>query len=317
MPILPKRLRSRDTVALISPGSPPGDPMAIDRAVDAIRETGFKVKLGRHARRRRGYLAGTDRDRADDVMRMFGDPTVRAIFCIRGGYGSARLLPLLDYRVIRRNPKIFLGYSDITSLHCALLVKSNLLTFHGPMAVSDFIQPNFSFAARKRLLRILTEPDARGGIVKGFALRGLSILRRGIASGQLIGGNLSVLCTTIGTPYEPPFRGRILFLEEVEEKPYRVDRMLTHLLNAGLLQQVAGVAIGLCSTCVDPTAKAANEYRQSLDDVFRDRLLPLGVPVVTGLPFGHVPMNATLPFGGRVRLDGRDGDLVIAEAVVR
>jgi muramoyltetrapeptide carboxypeptidase len=316
MPILPERLRSGDTVALIAPGSPPADPREIDRAVDAIRQAGFRVKLGRHARKRRGYLAGADRDRADDMMRMFGDPSVRAIFCLRGGYGSARLLPLLDYRLIRRNPKIFLGYSDITSLHCALLVKANLLTFHGPMAVSDFIQRDFPFAARDALLRTLTQPDAPGSTRKGFAPHSVSILRRGAASGQLIGGNLSVLCTTIGTPYQPPFRGRMLFLEEVEEKPFRVDRMLTHLLNAGLLQQVAGVAIGLCSKCVDPMARAGHEYRQSVEDVFRDRLLPLGVPVVTGLPFGHTPMNATLPFGGQVLLDGRKGNLVITKAVV-
>ena len=143
------------------------------------------------------------------------------------------------------------------------------------------------------------------------------MVRRGKVSGELIGGNLSVLMTTLGTPYQPSFRGKILFIEDVDEKPYQMDRMLTHLSNAGLLQEVAGVAVGTCHDCLDPRATAGGEYRQSLEDVLKERLGSLKIPVVIGLPFGHVPHNATLPVGGRAMLDGDAGDLVITQAAVR
>jgi muramoyltetrapeptide carboxypeptidase len=315
MPILPECLRPGDTVALVSPASPPPDPKAIDPAIAAIESLGFRVKLGRNARRRNGYLAGSDRERADDLMRAFADTKVRGIFCVRGGYGSARLLPLLDYKLIHRNPKVFVGYSDLTSLHCALLVKAGLVSFHGPMAVSDFLGRDTA-PTRECLLRTVQMPAAAGSILKGCARPSISILRSGAAAGQIIGGNLSVLCATVGTPWQPPFRGRILFLEDVDERPYRIDRLLTHLLNAGLLQQVAGVAVGICTGCEDPAGKRTRESRQTLKDVLAERLRPLDIPVVIGLPFGHTSPNATLPFGGHALLDARRGDLVIAKAAV-
>jgi muramoyltetrapeptide carboxypeptidase len=155
-----------------------------------------------------------------------------------------------------------------------------------------------------------------GDIAAGYEGK-IEILRGGTARGQLIGGNLSILCASLGTPWQPPFRGRILFLEDLDEVPYRMDRLLTQLLNAGLLQQVAGVAIGVNKGCEDPQAKKSKEYRQTLEDVFRDRLLPLEIPVVMNLPFGHVPHNATLPVGARVLLDASKGKLVLTEAAVR
>jgi muramoyltetrapeptide carboxypeptidase len=249
-------------------------------------------------------------------MKLFADHTVKTIFCVRGGYGTARLLPLLDYRVIRANPKIFVGYSDITSLHCALLVKANLISFHGPMLNSELIKEDCPAFTRESLWRTLMKASAPGSIRAGYKGKTISILRGGRVTGQLIGGNLSLLCTTLATPYQPSFKNKILFLEDLEEPPYRFDRMLTHLLNAGLLQQVAGMAVGINKGCEDPKAKRAKEYRQSLEDVLRERLLPLKVPVVTGLPFGHVPHNATLPVGARVLLDADKGDLIIPSAVV-
>src|SRR6185369_4632564 len=157
-------------------------------------------------------------------------------------------------------------------------------------------------------LRTLMEPAAPGSVTAGYKQKTVSILRRGIASGPLIGGNISLLCTTLGTPYQPSFKNRILFFEDLDEVPFRFDRMLTHLLNAGLLQQVAGVAIGINANCRDPKAKHAKEYRQSLEDVLRERLLPLKIPVVMNLPFGHVPFNATIPVGAQAVLDGNKGD---------
>lgn len=316
MPIKPKRLSPGDTIGLIAPASPPPDARAIDYGVSVIEKLGFKVELGRNARQRQGFLAGTDRERAGDLMSMFADRKVSAIICIRGGYGSARLLPLLDYGLIRANPKVFVGYSDITSLHFALLKKANLVSFHGPMINSDFIReklPPFTLAS---FLRNVMNAEPSGSLIQGKRPRNVTVIRTGVASGPLVGGNLSLLCTTIGTPCQVSFRGKILFLEDVEEPPYRFDRMLTHLLNCGLLQQVAGIAIGTNTNCEDPKASARREYRQTLEEVLIERLRPLRVPVLAGLPFGHVPINATLPLGVRATLDASSNDLIIDEAAV-
>src|SRR5262245_36304490 len=167
-------------------------------------------------------------------MRMFVDRHVNAILCVRGGYGTARLLPLLDYRAIRANPKIFIGYSDIISLHCAFLEKSNLTSFHGPMLNSDFIKKDLPDLTLHSFLQTLMQPFAPGSIRQGYKRKTVSILRRGTASGPLLGGNLSVLCATLGTPFQPSFKNKILFFEDLDEVPYRFDRMLTQLLNAGL-----------------------------------------------------------------------------------
>jgi muramoyltetrapeptide carboxypeptidase len=318
MPIKPARLLPGETVGIICPASAPPDPKAIDRGVKALENLGFKAKLGKNARKRNGFLAGTDRERAEDLTRMFEDRSVKAICCFRGGYGSARLLPLLDFSIFRKNPKIFIGYSDITSLHCAFLLKSNLITFHGPMLNSDFIVKGMPDFTLRSFLHTVTNKSAPGSICQGYSKKKtVRILRAGKASGPLIGGNLSLLCATLGTPFQPSFRNAILFFEDLAESPYRLDRMLTQLLNSNLLQQVAGVAIGINKDCEDPNAKKKKEYRQTLEDVFIERLSPLKIPIVAGLPFGHVPMNATLPFGLRATLDGKAGDLILDEAAVR
>jgi muramoyltetrapeptide carboxypeptidase len=345
MLIKPKRLEAGDTIGIIAPASAPPDPKTVDRSVGALERLGFKVKLAPNVRKRHGFLAGSDRDRAGDLMRAFSDRRVDAILCIRGGYGTARLLPLLDYGVIQRNAKIFVGYSDITSLHCALLVKARLISFHGPMLNSDFVKADMPGFTLKSFLRVLSparEPERRsptrleptrtskragseigapilpapGGICQGYRRKTVKILRRGTARGALIGGNLSLLCTTLGTPWQPSFNKRILFFEDISEQPYRVDRLLTHLLNCGLLQQVAGIAIGINAECSEPKAKGVKEYRQTIEDVIKERLLPLKIPIVTGLPFGHVPHNATMPVGAEAILDAENGDLLFLDAAV-
>lgn len=317
MPAKPARLQPGDTVVIVSPASPPADPENFDRAEAALHALGFKAQLAAHARKRSGFLAGSDRERAADIMRAFTDPAVKAIFCMRGGHGATRLLTLLDYAIIRRHPKIFVGYSDITALHCALQTQADLVTFHGPMMNADFVTHKFQKFTREGLFRTLMHPAAPGGICRGYKARTVSVLRGGEASGELIGGNLSMLCTLIGTPWQPSFSRKILFFEDVNEAPYRIDRMLTHMLNAGLLQKVAGIAVGLNHQCEDPVASKRREPRQRLEDVLRERLLPLKVPVVSGLPFGHVAQNATIPVGARATLDGRVGDLVITTGAVR
>jgi muramoyltetrapeptide carboxypeptidase len=312
----PERLSPGDTVGIVTPASPPPDPKDIDGFVQAIERLGFKPKLAPHARSRHGFLAGTDRDRAADLMSLFADRRVKAVFCARGGYGAGRLLARLDYDAIRRHPKILLGFSDITALHCALLTKAKLVSFHGPTISSNLHQAGPSDFTVQCLVRTLTQPSAPGAICRGYQEGTVTVLRRGRASGPLLGGNLSLLCTLLATPYQPSFKNRILFFEDIDEPPYRFDRMLTHLLNAGLLQQVAGVAIGINQGCVDSKARTPGEYRQSLEDVLKERLLPLKVPIVAGLPFGHVRCNATLPIGLQATLDADHAGLHIDEPAV-
>lgn len=318
MPIRPPRLEPGQTLGIVAPASPAPDPKRIDVAVARLERLGFHVKLARNARKRHGFLAGNDRERADDLMRTFADRKVDAILCVRGGHGATRLLGRLDYKIIRANPKIFAGYSDVTALHCAFLTKAQLVTFHGPMLNADFAEETMPEFTRQSFLTILKAPTASpASLTDGFTGKTIKILRRGTARGQLVGGNLSLLCALVGTPWQPPFRGRILFLEDVGEPPYRLDRMLTHLLNCSLLQQVAGIAIGVNHDCEDPRATKGGEYRQTAEDVFRERLRPLKIPAVMGLPFGHVPINATLPVGARVTLDANQGDLILDEPAVR
>jgi muramoyltetrapeptide carboxypeptidase len=315
--IKPERLCPGDTVGIIAPSSPPPDPKAVDRAADAVEQFGFVPRLSNNIRARNGFLAGGDRERAADVMQMFTDKEVKAIICLRGGYGAARMLSLLDYRVIRRHAKIFSGFSDITSLHCAFAKKVNMVSIHAPMLNGGLQSKELKEFTRASFFRTITEAKPPGSVVADYDKKNISTVRCGVAEGCLIGGNLSVLCAAIGTRFEPSFKGKILFIEDVHEQPYRLDRMLTQLLNAGILQQVAGVAVGINSDCEDDGKdQVLDEYRQSPADVMAERLEPLGVPVVMGLPFGHVEFNATIPVGALARLDGDNGDLIITEAAV-
>jgi muramoyltetrapeptide carboxypeptidase len=315
-PIKPERLRKGDTVGIVAPASASSRADAFERSTAALEKLGFQPKLAANVRQRLGFLAGPDEARAADIMNMFADPEVKAIICLRGGYGSARILPLLDFEVIRRNPKILAGYSDITSLHCALSVKAGLVSFHAPMLDSALASHDLPAFTLQSLFKTIMEPEPAGPLSLGSGGKTAVTLRGGKAGGELIGGNLSVLVTTLGTPYQPTFAGKILFLEDVDEAPYRYDRLLTHLLNSGALRDVAGVAVGMNSNCVDPKADQGGDYRQTLNDVLAERLGGLAVPVVRDLPFGHVPVNGTLPVGVNAILDGDAGELVIIEAAV-
>ncbi|HTL17213.1 MAG TPA: LD-carboxypeptidase [Patescibacteria group bacterium] len=314
--IKPARLKHGDTLGIVAPASAPANPANIDLGLKAIEQLGFKAKPATNLRRRWGFLAGSDRERAADIMEMFQDRQVNGIICLRGGYGAARLLPLLDYQVIRANPKVFVGYSDITSLHCAFLARAELVSFHGPMLNSDFLKEKVPDFTTQSFFRTVMEVSAPGNLNQGYRKNTVKVLSHGKASGPLVGGNISILCAALATPYQPSFEGVILFIEDLNEEPYRFDRMLTQLLNGGLLQKVAGVAVGVNKNCRDRKAKKGGEYRQSLEDVLRDRLLPLKVPVITGLPFGHVRHNATLPIGVRASLDTEKGELSILEPAV-
>jgi muramoyltetrapeptide carboxypeptidase len=314
--IKPARLYPGDTIGIVAPASAPPDPAAIDKSISTVEELGFKALPGGNARARWGYLAGNDRERAGDLMKMFANRRVKGILCVRGGYGAARLLPRLDYEVIRANPKVFVGYSDITSLHLAFLKEAGLISFHGPMLNSDLIKEDVPEFTVKSLLRAITRPEPMGSISEGYKGKTVKVLRKGKARGVLVGGNLTLFCASIGTPWQVSLSNTIFFLEDLDEEPYRFDRMLTQLLNAGILQRAKGIAVGINKGCEDPKARRSKEYRQSLEDVLREKLLPLGVPVVSGLPFGHVPWNATVPVGVKAVLDADKGDLFIEEGAV-
>ncbi len=313
----PERLNFGDTVGIVAPASAPPDPQAIDRAAAALEKFGFRPKLAKNVRARLGFLAGTDRERAEDLMTMFADKKVKAIICLRGGYGASRILDRLDYKIIRRNPKILSGYSDITSLHLALAKKVNLISIHAPMLNGALADPKVPAFTKKSFFRTVMEAIPAGSLRENYTEKTISVLRGGVAEGRLVGGNLSLICASLGTPFAPAFKDKILFFEDVSEKPYRLDRMLTQLWNAGVFSQVAGVAVGVNSQCDDDSENKTGEYRQSGAEVLQERLALVRVPVVTGLPFGHVDLNATIPVGVTARLDAKRGDLIITEAAVR
>jgi muramoyltetrapeptide carboxypeptidase len=250
-------------------------------------------------------------------MAMFTDKKVKAIVSLRGGYGCYRILERLDYAVIRRHPKIFSGYSDITALHSVLAAKCGMISFHAPMWNGALADPKVPAFTKNSFLRTVMEAKAPGSISADYTGKTPSVLRGGNAEGRLIGGNLSLLCASLGTPFAPSFKGKILFFEDISERPGRLDRLLTQLWHAGVFSQIAGVAVGVNQDCDDPGKKKPKEFQPTGADVVRERLAALRVPVVIGLPFGHMDLNATVPVNAMARLDGRRGDLIITEAAVK
>ena len=273
----------------------------------ALADLGFTVVEGKSLNRTNGYLAGTDEERAEDLNRMFADPAVRGVVCLRGGTGSARLLHLIDYGLIRRNPKVFLGYSDITFLHLAIHKKTGMVTLYGPMVVTD-MAGRFSEYTRTRLRDILTSTHYPAKI--GPKDQEARVIRHGIASGVLIGGYLPAIAASLGTPYEIDTRGKILFFEDFKKEPFELDRCLTHLLLGGKLSEAAGIVIGECVEC-EPRGRFPSSF--SCWEVFRDRLGNLGIPVLSGLCFGHGRHKATLPIGVKAVLNTAEACLEIVE----
>lgn len=304
--IKPQALKRGDTVGLIAPASPTTEEKR-KLAQKALEELGFQVKMGPSCYRKLGYLAGTDEQRAQDVNTMFADPEVRGIFCLRGGYGGARILGRLDYEMIRKNPKVFVGYSDITVLHIALNQKSDLVTFHGPMAASD-MAGDFDEYSKHSLLRAVTLPEPMNTVLNPEKEE-IKTLVAGKTQGKITGGNLASIISTLGTPYEIETEGKLLFLEDIDEKPYRVDRMLTQLLLAGKLQEARGFIIGQWQNyeASDP------EESLTLQQVLEDILGPLNKPTLYNVKAGHCRPQLTLPLGVEGFLDGDAGKLVIKE----
>lgn len=313
-PVRPPVLKEGDTVALITPATYVSDPDRLATAVRTVRYFGLEPKMGRNVGRRIGYLGGSDEQRLADLHEAFGDPAVRGVFCVRGGYGSEHLLDRIDYGLLRSHPKVFVGYSDITSMHLAIQKRAGLVTFHGPVlisAFSEFTQKWFRRALFDRQpLGALTNPPETNPLRPAHTLR---TVRGGRARGRLIGGNLTLVCGTLGTPYEIDTRGRILFLEDVDEQPYSIDRLLTQLRLAGKFEEAAGIIFGECQDCRPREFKPAFESSFSVGEVL-DRILGgVKAPVLSGLTIGHTDDQLTLPMGVAAALDADKGELAIEE----
>jgi muramoyltetrapeptide carboxypeptidase len=309
----PKRLVAGDTVGLVLPASSElaGDEISFAR--DQLTAIGFNVILGAHVFDRWGYFAGRDRDRADDVNRMFADDKVAGIVCFTGGWGSPRVLPYLDYDLIARKPKVIIGYSDITALLNAIHQRTGLVTFHGPVGASSF-EP-YSLENFKRVVMTdapageLTPPPKKPSELVDRVNRIIKFAG-GKASGRFAGGNLTMVHTLMGTPYEVDTNGAVLFLEDVHEEPYRIDRMLTTLALAGKFDHLAAFVWGRCSDC------QIKGPSFSIEDILRDRFASAPYPAISGLSFGHIEQKLTVPIGVMGTVDADAARVTIDESAV-
>jgi muramoyltetrapeptide carboxypeptidase len=294
-------LKAGAGIALTAPAGPLSAG-SVERAIRRVRSWGWRPLLGEHATRRAGFLAGDDHQRAADLNRAIRDLATDAVWCLRGGYGTMRLLDAVEWDAWAERALPFIGFSDNTALHLALR-RRGVVSLHGPHAGAA----ELSAFAERCLREVLTSPIAAGTLpFPAGARESVRTLRPGVAEGPLVGGNLALLAATLGTPFAIRAEGAIVFLEEIGEAPYRVDRMLTQLRLAGVLDRAAGVAIGAFSGCDGVDGADAAE-------VVAERCASLGVPVLAGLPFGHVAESWTLPLGVPAHLDATAGTLALLE----
>lgn len=314
--LLPEHLTEGDTIGIISPSSTIFDSESYEIAVENFEAMGLKVKLGKYVKSRYGHLAGTDEERASELNTMFADSEIKAIVALRGGSGAARILTQIDYDIIAKNPKIFIGYSDITALHLAIYTKTGLVTFHGPLAVSTW--NNFSYSIFKNILfkgEAVTyeNPKEIGDNLTQIKNRTRTIVS-GTAEGILVGGNLSVLTGIMGSPYFPKdWNGKILYLEDVGEKIYAIDRMMSQLQLGGVLDQISGFVFGKCTNC---DAGGSGYGSLTFDEVIDHYIKPLDIPAYSGAMFGHIDDNSTLPNGLKVLLNADSGTIKMLSPAV-
>ena len=307
-----KKLQKGDTIGFIAPSGAVRVEGAIERAKAEAERMGYRVKLGKSCGAKYGYLSGTDDVRAGDVNDMFRDSEVDAIFCVRGGYGTTRILDRLDYDAIRANPKIFAGYSDITAMHIAMLNRCGLVTFAAPMPASDWSQSPLDAFSLESMQRVLGTAEAAGELCNAPDYPARKTINPGAAEGVLVGGNLMLITSLLGTPYELDTRGRILFIEEIGEHTYCIDRMLTQLRLAGKLDDCAGIIFGDFKNC----EIEFREYGFTIEEIIRDVAAPCGKPIFTGFQAGHCSPKITLPYGTRCRMDADRCTLSVLEAAV-
>jgi muramoyltetrapeptide carboxypeptidase len=294
---LPPLLGPGARVALVAPSGPLRGHEDLDRAIASVRRMGWEPVAGDHVLERAAYLAGRDADRVADLNRAAADPDIDAVWCIRGGYGAMRILPLVDYDAWRARPKALIGYSDITALHAAIGARADLVTFHGPTAREDGVP--FSVESMRRVLTCGEDPC-------GVAARATTVIP-GRASGRLVGGNLALLASLAGTPYAPDYRGAILVLEDVNESVYRIDRLLSQLRLTGCLDDIAGLGFGWFSDI--PTEALDDD--EGVDRVLREFAAALGRPCLSGIPMGHAGAQWTIPLGATAELDADAHSLTV------
>ncbi len=313
----PPPLQPGDQVGIISPAGAVFLQNELDIVVDAVRGLGLVPRLAPHVLDRYGYLAGTDRDRASDITLFFADPDIKALLPITGGWGSSRTLPYLDYEVIRQNPKIFIGFSDLTALLLGIHAQTGLVTFHGPNGLTSW-RPDQTTPLRQVLFEggmtsLTSERTSEDSDRLMQVKNRIQVITPGRAQGHLIGGNLSVLSGIVGSPYVPDLNGAVLFLEDVGEDIYRMDRMITQLKLAGIFDQLAGFVFGQCTNC----GPDADYGSLTLEQVLRDHIQPLGIPAWQGAAIGHVEPILTLPIGTQVEINTDNGSLRMLEPAVQ
>lgn len=311
----PRRLRPGSVVGIVDPASATWDPVDVDIVVESLAALGLKARLGTHLLDRRGYLAGRDEDRAADLMTMFTDPEVSAVHALRGGWGCARLLPHLDFDAIGRNPKILLGYSDVTALLLTVHARADVVTFHGMNGASEWNRFNVDWFRRVLMqgeLVTMSNPQSAGDQLVPTENR-IRTITPGRARGRLLGGNLTVLTAIIGSGLLPDFEGAILFIEDVQEAPYRIDRMFMQLKLAGILDQVKGVIWGRCTKC---TPGEGSYGSLTVPDILDDYLKPLNVPAFDGAQIGHIDRQFIVPVGAMAEMDAERGTIRLLEPVV-
>jgi muramoyltetrapeptide carboxypeptidase len=304
--IQPSSLKLGDTISIVAPASPIEQRDGLERGIATLEKMGFRVQFDERIFQSSRYLAGNDSSRAEELMRVFEDPSVKAIIALRGGYGCARLIPLLMERRLRHNPKIFMGFSDLTTLHLFFLRRFGWITIHGPMATSPALG-NISADQEKHLVSLLTDPNYRPTL----SFPQLETLAPGEAEGVLTGGCLSMIAASIGTAYEIKTEGRILFIEDQGEPPYRIDRMLTHLHLANKLQRLAGLLLGRFRDC-EPT-----RGNYTAMDTLREILLKLKVPAIANFPAGHGEVNWAIPLGIKVQINADTPTISFLDSAVK
>ena len=310
-----KKLNKGDTVGVISPASASFHRSDVLRAQEMLESMGFNVLLGDHVNETKGFFSASEENRIEDFNNMFYNDRVDAVFVTQGGYGSAQILGDIDYDAIRANPKIFTGFSDITSIHLAIYKKAGVMTFHGP-GMTRFTSEDLTEYTRRQFFKAISTTEPLGDIELADKKKWLYSIAHGTCEGALIGGNLTLVCATLGTPYEIDTRGKILFIEEVDSEPWVIDHCLSHLRNAGKFRDLAGIVIGECNNC-DPRLFDPGYYSDTdIEDVFNYYFSELGIPVLYGLPLGHTEDIATLPMGAFARMDADEKRLTVLESGV-
>lgn len=307
----PAALKEGDLITFISPSSKPFDMERIPRAVSYFEKKGYQVLVGKNVGKESGYLAGTDTERIDDIRQAFSNKQVKAVFCLRGGYGAPRLLKKLPYEKISGQARIFSGYSDITSLQMAFYTQSKFITFAGPMPAVDF-HSEVDPVTEASFFRAITSGEKNLDILGEFPAHEAEFIGKGTAEGRLIGGNLALLTALAGSKYLPDFREKILFIEDVGEKPYRIDRMLNQFELMGELKKLNAIILGQFTDCEEEPDKPT----LSIEEVFERYIYKLKIPVIRNFPHGHIKRNITLPVGAKVRIDFSKKKFTALEKVV-